>query len=50
MGLEAECTVRQRGKAARGKAQLEAAELTFRGETRIRVPLAEVTRVRAERG
>lgn len=45
MGLEAECAVRQGRKVFRGRALLESAELFFRGEVRLRIPLNKVTAI-----
>lgn len=39
MGLEATCEARFAGKVGTGKAHLDAAELTFRGDFRLRIPL-----------
>jgi hypothetical protein len=39
LGLEATCEARFAGKVGTGKAHLDAAELTFRGDFRLRIPL-----------
>ena len=50
MGLEATCAVRFGKRASDGKAQLEATELLFRGDFRLRIPLKEVVSVEAKKG
>jgi hypothetical protein len=50
MGLEAECTVRYGGKASRGQARFEEKEITFRGDFRLVIPLAEVKSAEAKGG
>ena len=50
MGLEAQCEVRWARRASKGRAQLESAELLFRGRFRLQVPLQEVTSVTADKG
>jgi hypothetical protein len=50
MGLEATCRVRYGSKASEGKAQLEAADLLFRGAFRLQIPLKDVTSARAKNG
>ena len=50
MGLEAACRVRYGKKASEGKAQLETADLFFRGAFRLQIPLKDVTSVRAKNG
>lgn len=50
MGLEAECRVWFDGKSAIGKAHLEPAELLFRGDFRLAVPLKQVAEVEARGG
>jgi len=44
MGLEALCQATLDGARSRGKALLETTELVFRGDFRVRVPLADVKR------
>jgi hypothetical protein len=43
MGREALCRVRLGGQASEGKALLETAELIFRGDFRLRIPLKSIT-------
>ncbi len=50
MGQEVECQARFAGNTARGRAQLESAELLFRGAFRARVPLRELTAIHDEGG
>jgi hypothetical protein len=50
MGLEAHCTVRQGTRSSAGRAQLEEKELVFRGDFRLKVPLADVTKADAKGG
>ena len=50
MGLEATCVGRFGGKVGTGKAHLEQAELTFRGEFRLRIPLKDVKSAEARKG
>jgi hypothetical protein len=50
MGRELECTVRCSGKTATGKALLETNELIFRGELRLKIPLASLQSVSARDG
>ena len=50
MGLEAACRVRYGRKASEGKAQLETADLFFRGAFRLQIPLEDVTSVEAKDG
>jgi hypothetical protein len=50
MGLEATCAVRFGKQASDGKAQLEATELLFRGDFRLRIPLKDVASVEAKKG
>jgi len=50
MGLEAACRVRYGKKASEGKAQLETADLFFRGAFRLQIPLKDVTSVLAKNG
>jgi hypothetical protein len=45
MGLEARCAATLDGQTSRGKALLETAELLFRGDFRVRVPLSEIKTV-----
>lgn len=50
MGREAVCTVRYQGKASEGKALLETRELLFRGDFRLKIPLAAVRSVTVRNG
>lgn len=50
MGLEAACTAEYLGQTSAGKAHLEPAELLFRGEFQLKIPVKEVERVEAVRG
>lgn len=50
MGLEATCAVRFGARASEGKAQLEATELLFRGDFRLKIPLEDVASVEAKKG
>ena len=50
MGRELPCTVNFEGKTAKGKALLETAELVFRGDLRLKIPLASVNLVAAQDG
>jgi hypothetical protein len=50
MGLEATCAVRFGRQASDGKAQLEATELLFRGDFRLRIPFKEIASVEAKKG
>jgi hypothetical protein len=50
MGRELFCTVRSSGKTATGKALLETSEIIFRGEFRLKVPLASLKSVVARNG
>lgn len=53
MGLEADCTGRFGKKSVRGHARLEEKELYFRaaaGETRLKIPFAEIKSAEARRG
>lgn len=43
MGLEAQCTVRYGAQTSEGKAHLEEKEIVFRGDFRLKVPLADIT-------
>jgi hypothetical protein len=47
MGRELLCTVRTGGKSVSGKALLETNEIVFRGEVRMKIPLASLTTVSA---
>jgi len=49
MGQEVLCTARWGGKSERGKAQLETAEIIFRGEERLRIPFSGI-RIVASKG
>ncbi len=50
MGSELLCSVRTGGKSASGKVLLETTELVFRGEVRLKIPLASLTSVSARNG
>ncbi len=50
MGNELLCTVRFDNKAARGKAVLEANEIVFRGDVRLKIPLNSVKAVSSRNG
>src|SRR5262245_23653912 len=50
MGLEASCTVRYDSKTSMGKAQLEEKEILFRGDFRLKVPLAEIKKADVKGG
>ena len=50
MGAEAKTTVRVGRQTFAGTAHLETSELSFRGETRLRIPLASVSAVEARDG
>ena len=50
MGSEILCTVRTGKKSARGKALLETNEVIFRGEVRLRIPLASLKSVSCRDG
>ncbi|MGB8323153.1 MAG: hypothetical protein WCE52_09345 [Candidatus Acidiferrum sp.] len=47
MGQEVTCTVRHRGKSAKGKALLETSELILRGDLRLKIPFSAITSLRA---
>ena len=50
MGLEAPCRARWNGAVSEGKAHLEAEDLLFRGDFRVKVALKDVKSVEARRG
>jgi len=50
MGREATCVVKVGRKSSEGKALLETKELIFRGDFRLAIPYAEMTRVAASDG
>lgn len=50
MGRELVCTVRIDGKTATGKALLETNEIVFRGDPRLKIPLASLQFVSARNG
>ena len=50
MGQEISCTVRIGGKSVQGKALLETAEILFRGEMRLKIPLSSIKELRAVKG
>src|SRR5262249_33676532 len=50
MGQEATCTARWGQKRSAGKALLETNEILFRGDFRLKIPLASITSVKAADG
>jgi hypothetical protein len=50
MGLEADCTATISGRSVAGKARLEDKDLIFRGDERLRIPLASVKSAAATGG
>jgi len=50
MGQELACSVLANGKSRRGKALLESNEILFRGELRLKIPLASIKNVEAAEG
>ena len=50
MGQEVICTARWGGKSVRGKALLEASEIIFRGDGRLRIPFSGIRELRAAEG
>ena len=50
MGLEATCQVRSGRAVSEGEARLEEAHLLFRGEFRLKIPLADIRAVEARNG
>jgi hypothetical protein len=50
MGQELACSVLSNGKSHRGKARLESNEILFRGDLRLKIPLASIKKVEAEEG
>ena len=50
MGLEADCVVRKGDQVSQGKALLETTYLLFRGDFRVKIPLADIKTVKAESG
>ena len=50
MGREIHCTVRSGGKQCKGKALLETNEIVFRGDVRLKIPLASLRSVVARNG
>ena len=50
MGKELPCTVRSAGKTASGKALLETNEIVFRGDFRLKIPLARLESVSSRNG
>ena len=50
MGQELACSVLSNGKSHRGKALLESNEILFRGDLRLKIPLASIKKVEAEEG
>jgi hypothetical protein len=50
MGLEADCTVRFGARSSAGRARLEEKEILFRGDFRLKVPLADITKADVKGG
>jgi hypothetical protein len=50
MGQELVCSVLSNGKSHRGKALLESNEILFRGDLRLKIPLASIKKVEAGEG
>lgn len=50
MGLEADCSLSQGRKVARGRALLESNEIVFRGDVRLKIPLKRVTAIEVKGG
>jgi hypothetical protein len=50
MGLQADCTVRYGTQTSAGKAQLEEKEILFRGDFRLKVPLADIKKADVKGG
>jgi hypothetical protein len=50
MGREIQCTVRSGGKRSDGKARLETNEIVFRGDSRLKIPIASLQSVVARNG
>lgn len=50
MGREIQCTVRSGGKRSDGKALLETNEIVFRGDSRLKIPIASLQSVVARNG
>jgi hypothetical protein len=50
MGQELACSVLSNGKSHRGKALLESNEILFRGDLRLKIPLASIKKVEAGKG
>src|SRR5579864_2321943 len=50
MGRELLCTVRTGGKTANGKALLETSDIIFRGDLRLKIPLASLKSVSSRDG
>ena len=50
MGREIQCTVRSGGKRSNGKALLETNEIVFRGDLRMKIPIASLQSVVARNG
>ena len=50
MGNEAACKLRYEGKTFSGKALLETSEILFRGERRLKIPFATITKLQARDG
>jgi hypothetical protein len=50
MGQEVVCTARWGGKSVRGKALLETAEIIFRGDERLKIPLSAIRSMKTQDG
>ena len=50
MGQELACSVLSNGKSHRGKALLESNEILFRGDLRLKIPLASIKKMEAGEG
>ena len=50
MGYDSQCMLRIDGRQYNGTARLEHKDLTFRGDTRLSIPLSDVVEVRADNG
>jgi hypothetical protein len=50
MGYDATCTLTTEGRSFAGTARLEEKALTFRGDTRLAIPLAIIAEIRADEG
>lgn len=50
MGLEAQCSVRYGARTSAGRAQLEEKEIVFRGDFRLKIPLADIRKADVKGG